>query len=73
EIIERWGVDMDESDFEGTLVLEQMVSINKLDEFFEAIDSDDMQAALRLMKKAQLDAETISLVLKKMKDADGKH
>ncbi|KHD87154.1 MAG: hypothetical protein OM95_16135 [Bdellovibrio sp. ArHS] len=64
---------MDESDFEGTLVLEQMVSINKLDEFFEAIDSDDMQAALRLMKKAQLDAETISLVLKKMKDADGKH
>lgn len=40
---------MDERDFEGTLVLEQMASINKLDEFFEAIDSDDTQEAVRLM------------------------
>ena len=31
---------MDESEFEGTLVLEKLVEINKLDEFFEAIDSD---------------------------------
>ncbi|KYG61131.1 hypothetical protein AZI85_09255 [Bdellovibrio bacteriovorus] len=63
-------VDMDENDFEGTLVLEQMASINKLDEFFEAIDSDDTQEAVRLMKKAQVDASTIAIVVKKMLEAE---
>ncbi|WP_253720985.1 hypothetical protein [Bdellovibrio bacteriovorus] len=61
---------MDENDFEGTLVLEQMASINKLDEFFEAIDSDDTQEAVRLMKKAQVDASTIAIVVKKMLEAE---
>ncbi|KYG65159.1 hypothetical protein AZI87_11355 [Bdellovibrio bacteriovorus] len=64
---------MDERDFEGTLVLEQMASINKLDEFFEAIDSDDTQEAVRLMKKARVDAQTIAIVVRKMREADGKH
>ncbi|WP_373997556.1 hypothetical protein [Bdellovibrio bacteriovorus] len=64
---------MDENDFEGTLVLEQMASINKLDEFFEAIDSDDTQEAVRLMKKAQVDAQTIAIVLRKIREADDKH
>lgn len=64
---------MDERDFEGTLVLEQMASINKLDEFFEAIDSDDTQEAVRLMKKARVDAQTIAIVVRKMREADGEH
>lgn len=33
---------MDESDFEGTLVLEQLAAIGKVEEFFDAIDSDDV-------------------------------
>ncbi len=64
---------MDESEFEGTLVLEKLAEINKLDEFFEAIDDDDFARATSLMKRAQIDQETIAIVLKKMADADGEH
>ena len=64
---------MDESDFEGTLVLEQLAAIGKVDDFFEAIDSDDVARAVSLMKKAGVDASTIAIVVKKMGDSDGKH
>ena len=64
---------MDESDFEGTLVLEQLASIGKVDDFFEAIDSDDIERAVSLMKKARIDASTIAIVVKKMKDSDSNH
>ncbi len=62
---------MDESSFEGTLVLEKLAEIGKVDAFFEAIDSDDFGRAKALMKKANVDAETIATVLQKMSDADG--
>lgn len=61
---------MDESDFEGTLVLEKLAEINKVDEFFEAIDSDDFTQAQVLMKLAKLDSVTIAIVLKKMSQSD---
>lgn len=64
---------MDESDFEGTLVLERLAEIDKLDDFFEAIDADDFVLAKSLMRRARIDIETIEMVLKKMADADGKH
>lgn len=64
---------MDEADFEGTLVLEKLAEIGALDDFFEAIDSDDFAAAKALMRKARIDSETIELVCRKMADADGKH
>jgi hypothetical protein len=32
---------MDEKDFEGTLVLERLAEIGRVDDFFDAIDSDD--------------------------------
>lgn len=64
---------MDESQFEGTLVLEKLAEIDKVDAFFEAIDSDDFAKAKSLMKRANVDAETIAIVLKKMADADGEH
>ena len=64
---------MDESDFEGTLVLEKLAEINKVDDFFEAIDSDDFDKAKSLLKKARVDSETIDIVLKKMADSDHKH
>jgi hypothetical protein len=64
---------MDDNDFEGTLVLEKLAEINKVDAFFEAIDSDDFNKAHSLMKRAGIDADTIAIVLKKMGDADGKH
>jgi hypothetical protein len=64
---------MDETDFEGTLVLEKLAEIGKVEDFFDAIDSDDFDRAKSLMKRAKIDSETIAIVLKKMADADGEH
>ncbi len=64
---------MDEADFEGTLVLERLAEVDKLDDFWEAIDSDDFKKASSLMKRAGIDAQTIAMVLKKMAEADGQH
>lgn len=61
---------MDERDFEGTLVLEKLAAAGKVDDFFEAVDSDDFEKAKSLMKKAQIDAETTLIVLKKMARLD---
>ena len=64
---------MDDADFEGTLVLERLAAIDKIDEFFEAIDADDVERATQLMKRADVDAATIVIVVKKMEAADGEH
>lgn len=64
---------MDETDFEGSLVLEQLAAAGKVEEFFEAIDGDDVQRAVALMKQARIDAGTISIVVRKMKDGGGEH
>jgi hypothetical protein len=64
---------MDDSDFEGTLVLEQLAAIDKVDEFFEAIDADDFHRATLLMKIAEVDAATIATVIRKMEQSDGEH
>jgi hypothetical protein len=64
---------MDESDFEGTLVLEQLAEIGRVEDFFDAIDADDAQRAAALMRRAEVDASTIAIVLKKMENSDGEH
>jgi len=64
---------VDDADFEGTLVLERLAAIDALDDFFEAIDADDTEKATRLMKRADLDAATIAIVVNKMEAADGEH
>jgi hypothetical protein len=64
---------MDETDFEGSLVLEQIAAIDRIDEFFEAIDADDVLRATALMKEADVDASTIAIVLRKMEESDGQH
>ncbi|HUS27196.1 MAG TPA: hypothetical protein VMZ53_01770 [Kofleriaceae bacterium] len=65
--------EIDETQFEGTLVLEQLAAIEKVDEFFEAIDADDERRAVSLMRRANVDAATIEVVLEKMRAADGTH
>lgn len=64
---------MYESDFEGTLVLEKLAQIGKVDDFFEAVDSDDFDKAKSLMKRAEIDPATIAVVLRKMREASGEH
>lgn len=61
---------MKESNFDGTLVLEKLAEIGKLDEFYVAVDSDDFEAAKILMKKAKIDRESIAIVLSKMENAE---
>ncbi len=62
---------MAESDFEGTLVLEKLALVGKVDEFLDAVDSDDFEKARRLMRKAGVDSDTIQIVMKRMADPDG--
>jgi hypothetical protein len=64
---------MDERDFEGTLVLEQLAEIGRVEDFFDAVDSDDVQRAASLMRKANIDASTIAMVIKKIEDGDDEH
>lgn len=57
---------MSEIDFEGTLVLEKIAAIGKLDAFLEAIDSDDFGRLKALMKRAGVDVPTIKQVLREI-------
>ena len=65
--------EMNESDFEGTLVLEKLARLDQVDEFMAAVDSEDFKRAAALMKRARIDPETIAVVLKKMADPDDQH
>jgi hypothetical protein len=64
---------MDEADFDGTIVLERLAEIGRVDEFFEAIDSDDVERAVALMRQAGVDRETIAIVVRKIEQADSQH
>ena len=61
---------MDEESFEGTLILEKLALIGRVDESFEAVDADDPVKAASLLRQANVDAETIELVLEKMANGD---
>ncbi len=64
---------MDETDFEGTLVLEQLAAIGRVEDFFDAIDSDDVERAASLMRKAGIEAATIAMVVRKIESGDAEH
>lgn len=59
---------MDESDFEGSIILEKLASVNLLDDFFEAIDSDNMKEVVSLLRQAEIDDETIDEVLSQIEE-----
>jgi hypothetical protein len=62
---------MDETVFEGT-VLEQLAAVRMVEDFFDAINSDDVERATSLIK-ADVDAPTIATVRTKMEESDGEH
>jgi len=64
---------MDESDFEGTLVLEQLAAIGKVEQFFDAVDADDVALATVLMRRANVEEPVIAIVVRKMEESDGEH
>jgi len=61
------------ADFEGTLVLEKLAAIDKVDEFLDAVDSDDIGRASKLMKAARVDPATIAEVVRKIEEGDSEH
>lgn len=64
---------MDENDFEGTLILEQLATLDLVDDFFDAIDSDNMNKVVSLLRQANIDDETIEDVLAQIEEATGRH
>lgn len=56
---------MNEDDFEGTIILESLAAVGLLDDFFDAIDSDDLERAILIMRRARIDTSSISAVIKK--------
>ncbi len=64
---------MENPDFEGTLVLEQLAETGAVEDFFDAVDADDAPRAKALMKRAGVDAATIATVLRKMGEGDAEH
>ena len=61
---------MDETSFEGTLVLEKLFEMGLLDEFFQAIDLDDFSKVKLILESAGFDDQTISTVHEKMQHQD---
>jgi hypothetical protein len=47
--------------------------LGMVEDFFDAVDSDDVERATALMKRAEVDAATIATVIRKMEEADGQH
>lgn len=60
---------MQENFLEGSIVLEMLAEIGKVDEFMDAVDSDDLSTVRKLMKLARIDKETIEMVMQKI-DSD---
>jgi hypothetical protein len=60
-------------DFEGSLVLEKIARIGKLEEFMDALDDDDLARAKALMKEAGVDDVSVKIVLKKISEQDDEH
>ena len=61
---------MDDSDFEGTLVLENLAGAGQLEAFSDAVDADDFDRARTIMRRAAVDPEIITAVLRAMAAAD---
>ena len=62
------GTMMDEFEFEGSLLLEKLAALNLVDEFYAAVDSDDLSEVVSLLRDAEVDEETIAIVIKKIQD-----
>jgi len=59
---------MNEEDFEGSLILEKLAALDLVDDFFEAIDSDDLVKVTALLKEAGVEDDSIRSVLEQIDD-----
>ena len=59
-----------EENFEGSLILEKLAAIGLVEEFYEAVDADDLRKVTILLRKADVDEETIQVVIQKIGSAE---
>ena len=60
---------MSADNFEGSILLEKLAEIGLVDQFFEAVDSDDFSTITNLLREADIDEESIQIVIKKIIDS----
>jgi hypothetical protein len=53
-------------EYEGSLILEQLTEHGLVDDFLEAIDSDDINKVVSILRKAGVEDSTIKLVLEEI-------
>jgi len=58
------------NNFEGTSVLEKLAEAGLIDQFYEAVDSDNFKKARVLMKQAGVDEVSILQVLNQMANGE---
>ena len=61
---------MEELDSIGPKILEKLAELGVIDDFFEAVDSDDTRSIIKLLRSVGTEDEIISEVLKKIEDGD---
>jgi hypothetical protein len=54
--------------FQGDIILEKLAEIDKVQEFYDAVDSDDFAKIKELLELVNIDQETIELVFKEIKN-----
>lgn len=59
---------MTEEDFEGSLILEKLASLRLVEDFFDAIDSDNMSEVVSLLEEVNIDEDSIQSVLKQIRE-----
>ncbi len=57
---------MTKSSLEGSLILEKLADYNLVDDFFEAVDSDNFLLIISLLRKVEIDEETIKEVIESL-------
>lgn len=59
--------------FEGSVILERLALVDRVEDFFEAIDNDDFEYARELMELAGVADGDIEVAIAMMKDSDSDH
>ena len=57
-----------EESFEGSLVLEKLAEVNLVDEFYAAIDSDDIPKVIQLLRSAEVNEGLIKTLISQLVD-----
>ena len=55
---------------EGSKVLELLTEVDLLEDFYEAIDDDNISKVISILKKAQIDEDTIKEIVQEIQESN---